>query len=92
VCRAAAQRGAVVGVKGRAAHPVGQAILVVATAAAHPHDLESRVIAHCRDTLPGFMVPQRVLFESDLPRNPNGKIDRKLLASRFEHLFRVEPS
>ncbi|WP_295584001.1 acyl-CoA ligase (AMP-forming), exosortase A system-associated [uncultured Lamprocystis sp.] len=71
---------------------LGQAILVVATATAHHPDLESRVIAHCRDTLPGFMVPQRVLFESDLPRNPNGKIDRTLLASRFENLFRGEPA
>jgi acyl-coenzyme A synthetase/AMP-(fatty) acid ligase len=71
---------------------LGQAILVVATAAAHHADLASRVIAHCRDTLPSFMVPQQVLFEAELPRNPNGKIDRKLLAGRFADLFRGKPS
>ena len=46
----------------------------------HP-DLELQIIEHCRGALPGFMVPQRVIFADSLPRNPNGKIDRKLLAT-----------
>jgi acyl-CoA ligase (AMP-forming) (exosortase A-associated) len=70
-------------------HPVlGQAIVVVAT----PGDgrtLDSdAVLAACRDRLPAFMVPAKVdVRPGPLPRNPNGKIDRKALAAEFELLF-----
>jgi acyl-CoA ligase (AMP-forming) (exosortase A-associated) len=70
-------------------HPVlGQAIVVVAT----PGDgrtLDSdAVLAACRDRLPAFMVPAKVdVRPGPLPRNPNGKIDRKALAAEFESLF-----
>ena len=38
--------------------------------------------------LPAFMVPARVIVrEGNLPRNPNGKIDRKMLAQEFQQLF-----
>jgi acyl-coenzyme A synthetase/AMP-(fatty) acid ligase len=34
------------------------------------------------------MVPARIEFWSGpLPRNPNGKIDRKVLAQEFEGMF-----
>jgi acyl-coenzyme A synthetase/AMP-(fatty) acid ligase len=34
------------------------------------------------------MVPARILErKASLPRNPNGKIDRKLLAQEFQNLF-----
>jgi acyl-CoA ligase (AMP-forming) (exosortase A-associated) len=70
-------------------HPVlGQAIVLVAT----PRDggrLDSeQLLAECRQRLPAFMVPARVIpRERSLPRNPNGKIDRKLLAQEMEELF-----
>ncbi len=66
---------------------LGQAIIAVAKAADAQPDLEGRLLEHCRAALPGFMVPQHVIFEDSLPRNPNGKIDRKLLAARFEDFF-----
>ena len=64
---------------------LGQAIVIVATAAADQPDLAARLLEHCRDTLPGFMVPQLIILENRLPRNPNGKIDRKSLAARLQN-------
>jgi acyl-CoA ligase (AMP-forming) (exosortase A-associated) len=66
---------------------LGQAIVVIAT----PRDgqtLDSRqLLAACKDRLPAYMVPARVEIRSgSLPRNPNGKIDRKTLAAGFEEL------
>ena len=70
-------------------HPVlGQAIVVVATSSANSELDSVAVIAKCRERLPAFMVPARIIErKGSLPRNPNGKIDRKLLAQEFAGLF-----
>ena len=71
------------------AHPVlGQAIVVVATPAA-TNDLDSDALLwRCRERLPAYMVPARIIERcTSLPRNPNGKIDRKLLAQELQELF-----
>jgi acyl-CoA ligase (AMP-forming) (exosortase A-associated) len=71
-------------------HPtLGQAIVVVAT----PPDGQAldaqTVLAACRERLPVYMVPAFVdVRPGPLPRNPNGKIDRKLLAGEFADRFR----
>jgi acyl-CoA ligase (AMP-forming) (exosortase A-associated) len=71
------------------AHPaLGQAILVVI----HPRDATrfdpEAALAACRHQLPTYMVPSRIVqWDGDLPRNPNGKIDRKLLAMHFQNTF-----
>jgi acyl-CoA ligase (AMP-forming) (exosortase A-associated) len=71
------------------AHPaLGQAILVVI----HPRDATcfdpEAVLAACRHQLPTYMVPSRIVqWDDNLPRNPNGKIDRKLLALHFQNTF-----
>jgi acyl-CoA ligase (AMP-forming) (exosortase A-associated) len=60
---------------------LGEAIVVVATAPPHGHVAERDLVARCRECLPTFMVPLRVeIRHGPLPRNPNGKIDRKRLA------------
>jgi acyl-CoA ligase (AMP-forming) (exosortase A-associated) len=66
-------------------HPVlGQAIVIVTTAAAGSDLDESTLLAACRERLPAFMVPARIDVRSGpLPRNPNGKIDRKALSLEF---------
>ncbi|MCL4745842.1 MAG: acyl-CoA ligase (AMP-forming), exosortase A system-associated [Burkholderiaceae bacterium] len=72
-------------------HPtLGQAIVVVAQAASgHAADSDA-LIAACKEGLPNYMVPARVDWVSDaLPRNANGKIDRKVLARERESLFAV---
>jgi amino acid adenylation domain-containing protein len=33
--------------------------------------------------LPGYMLPRRYIFASDLPRNANGKLDRSAVRQRF---------
>ena len=43
--------------------------------------------AHCRVHLPMFMLPGHVEITTELPRNPNGKIDRKALSTQFAHVF-----
>jgi len=37
------------------------------------------VRAHCASRLPGYMVPELVDVRPDLPRTPNGKVDRQRL-------------
>ena len=70
-------------------HPLlGQAIVLVATSPANSQIDSAAVIAKCRERLPAFMVPARIIErKGSLPRNPNGKIDRKLLAQEFAGLF-----
>jgi acyl-CoA ligase (AMP-forming) (exosortase A-associated) len=74
-------------------HPVlGQAIVVVATPKPGPALDGERLLATCRDRLPAYMVPAKIdVRGGPLPRNPNGKIDRKALAAEFERLFEQAP-
>jgi acyl-CoA ligase (AMP-forming) (exosortase A-associated) len=64
------------------AHAVlGQAIVVVATPPAGGSLDAAALAAQMRARLPAYMVPARIeAHPGPLPRNPNGKIDRKLLA------------
>jgi len=39
---------------------------------------------HLRDNLPDYMIPQYFIEEQSFPLTPAGKIDRKLLTSRFQ--------
>ena len=63
---------------------LGQAIVVVATPPPGGAVDVQALLAACREKLPAFMVPAKVdIREGPLPRNPNGKIDRKLLAAEL---------
>ena len=67
-------------------HPsLGHAIQVIATAPDGSDALAvDRLLAECKRQMPAYMVPHGVLpMRGPLPRNPNGKIDRKLLATRW---------
>jgi acyl-CoA ligase (AMP-forming) (exosortase A-associated) len=70
-------------------HPViGQAIQVIATppgAALGQTSLDVQaLLAQCRAHMPAYMVPADVaVVPGPLPRNPNGKIDRKLLSTQW---------
>jgi acyl-CoA synthetase (AMP-forming)/AMP-acid ligase II len=67
---------------------LGQAIVVVVTARDGARLDTDALLAQCRQQLPAFMVPARVIpREGSLPRNPNGKIDRKLLAQELQELY-----
>lgn len=77
-------------------HPtLGQAIVLVACSKYaeggnemdNEKDNKDAVLQYCRQQLPNFMIPQEVLFRAALPRNPNGKIDRKMLSQELNDLF-----
>ena len=64
---------------------LGQAIQVIVTPAqgAEPVDIAA-LTAHCRQHMPAYMVPAGFdQAAGPLPRNPNGKIDRKLLSTQW---------
>lgn len=72
-------------------HPIlGQAIVVVATSKNDESlDVDSILMA-CKKELANFMVPTVIEQRKSLPRNPNGKIDRKALFSDYEQMFEGE--
>ena len=69
-------------------HPaLGQAVVAVIKLLEQGLN-ESELINHCKQHLPNFMVPLQIITrQADLPRNPNGKIDRKALAAELCDLF-----
>jgi acyl-CoA synthetase (AMP-forming)/AMP-acid ligase II len=66
-------------------HPaLGQAIQLIATPAAGDSLDCNQLLAECRQRMPAYMVPAGVsVRHGSLPRNPNGKLDRKTLATEF---------
>ena len=64
---------------------LGQVIQVIATPPADARLLDAgAVLAACRARMPAYMVPAGIEEGvGPLPRNPNGKIDRKLLAAEW---------
>lgn len=70
-----------------APHPqVGSGIVLVVQSASPTCDVDS-IMAHCRIHLPLFMLPGHVEIVTAMPRNPNGKIDRKALSVQFHEVF-----
>jgi acyl-CoA synthetase (AMP-forming)/AMP-acid ligase II len=69
-------------------HALGQAIVAVVKPLREANFSASGLIAHCKQHLPNFMVPLQVVSRNrNLPRNPNGKIDRKALVEELRGLF-----
>ncbi len=69
-------------------HPLlGQAIVVVITPPANKEFDELALINECKAKFPTYMVPADIKKRSSLPRNPNGKIDRKKLLLEIMDMF-----
>ncbi|MBL8472251.1 MAG: acyl-CoA ligase (AMP-forming), exosortase A system-associated [Rhodocyclaceae bacterium] len=70
-------------------HPaLGQAVVLVVTPPADSSLDPADLLADVRLRLPAYMLPAKIdVRPGPLPRNPNGKIDRKLLAGEFVELF-----
>ena len=62
---------------------LGQTIQVIATPPAGADALDNAaLLAQCKARMPAYMIPAGVEEKAGpLPRNPNGKIDRKLLST-----------
>jgi acyl-CoA ligase (AMP-forming) (exosortase A-associated) len=58
---------------------LGQAIVLFATPLASGTLDKDAVLRQARGQMPPYMLPQHIIERASLPRNPNGKIDRKLL-------------
>jgi acyl-CoA ligase (AMP-forming) (exosortase A-associated) len=72
-------------------HPVlGQGIVVAAVAAngAGGDEDTAQLLDACREHLANYMVPGHVEWRDSLPRNPNGKIDRKKIKGELEDHYR----
>jgi acyl-CoA synthetase (AMP-forming)/AMP-acid ligase II len=71
------------------AHPrLGEAIVVVATRKPGERLEAQTLAAACRERLPLYMLPAKIeVRDGTLPRNANGKIDRRTLSSDFENVF-----
>lgn len=63
---------------------LGQAIQVIATAPAEGDLDTAALLLECRTRMPAYMLPAGIEVRSGpLPRNPNGKIDRKTLSTEW---------
>jgi acyl-CoA ligase (AMP-forming) (exosortase A-associated) len=74
-----------------APHPrLGQGIIVLATAPEGGTLDVEQLMTKCRQSMPQYMVPLKIVARPSLPRNPNGKIDRKSLAGEMADAFAEE--
>jgi acyl-CoA ligase (AMP-forming) (exosortase A-associated) len=69
-------------------HPaLGQAVVIACHAETPSDELQNSLVEACKKALPNYMVPAKIVFRDALPRNPNGKIDRKALTSELQDLY-----
>lgn len=66
---------------------LGQAVVVLVVTDKDQSDVQNSIVDRCKRELPNYMLPEKILFEDNLPRNNNGKIDRGALKQRYSHLF-----
>jgi acyl-coenzyme A synthetase/AMP-(fatty) acid ligase len=60
---------------------LGQAIILVARAKACAS--KDALSAWFKAELPAFMTPKQIIWRDELPRNPNGKLDRAAIRAEF---------
>jgi acyl-CoA ligase (AMP-forming) (exosortase A-associated) len=69
---------------------LGQGIILVVTPRSSGGIDRDALLQECRRNMPQYMVPLIIAERATLPRNPNGKIDRKSLAAEFAESFQKE--
>ena len=57
---------------------LGETITLVVVPAVTPF-LARTLLSWCKQRLPSYMVPHRIIVQTDIPRNANGKFDRGAL-------------
>lgn len=66
---------------------LGQGIFLVAKARSGVEVQSDDLLAVIRNKAPNYMVPLHIEWRNELPRNSNGKLDRKKMASEYEGFF-----
>ncbi|MET1255275.1 acyl-CoA ligase (AMP-forming), exosortase A system-associated [Aliikangiella maris] len=70
------------------AHPrLGQAVVVVVVSESSQQLVQQDLLKYCQKELPNFMHPQAIFEQTQLPRNPNGKINRQQLMTEYADVF-----
>jgi len=63
---------------------LGQAVVLVARSAqGSADDIRDSLAKKLQQVLPNFMVPQHIVCRAELPRNPNGKLDRNRISAEM---------
>lgn len=66
------------------AHPIWVEAVVAAVVLRDGADLDEHdLLAHCRAHLAGFKTPKRIFLVDSLPKNPSGKLLKRVLRERF---------
>lgn len=73
--------GAVIGISDERWGEVPMAILVAAERELTLEELQE----YCRDHLAGYKIPKSLLYVEDMPRNPTGKILKKVLREQYSN-------
>ena len=69
-------------------HPeLGQAVVIAACAQVKDEKTSEAIVSACKEALPNFMIPSRIVWHDLLPKNPNGKVDRKKIAIQLKNLY-----
>lgn len=63
---------------------IGQSITLVASPPVDQNVSADQIVGEMRGRLPLYMIPREVILAEDLPRSPNGKIDRALVRQRLD--------
>ena len=60
-----------------------KAVVQPADGVAADADLEAELIAYCRANLAAYKCPRSVDFDPELPRDPNGKLYKRIVRERY---------
>ncbi len=74
----------VIGVADEARIHYAKAVVVLNDGYSASKDMTQEIIAHCKNKLPEYMVPDTVEYRTDLPRTERGKVDYRALEKEAE--------
>jgi len=66
---------------------LGESIVAFITTHQNAQLSEKEIIKECTTSLEMFMVPQKIFFLDEMPKNTNGKIDKMKLKNKFRNGF-----
>jgi long-chain acyl-CoA synthetase len=72
---------AVVGVSDRVK---GQAVLAVVVTQEGMDENKEELLEYCRDNMPEYRVPKTIVFQKEIPRDPAGKLLRRVLKMEIQ--------